>query len=123
AAFDSAVFALPVGQVSEPVLTEFGYHIIEVTGRDGDQVTARHILLTIEPDDASLDALLMRADSLEIVAEREGFDAAAQRFGLQPTQVEISEALPFAPEVGRLDEGLDWAKWEARPGDVSPVFE
>ncbi len=35
AAFDKAVFALPVGQISEPVKTQFGYHIIKVESRTG----------------------------------------------------------------------------------------
>jgi parvulin-like peptidyl-prolyl isomerase len=34
AAFDQAAFVLPVGQVSEPVKTQFGYHIIKITARD-----------------------------------------------------------------------------------------
>jgi len=31
--FDQAAFSLPVGQVSEPVKTQFGYHIIKITSR------------------------------------------------------------------------------------------
>ena len=34
APFDQAAFALPVGQLSEPVKTQFGYHIIKITARD-----------------------------------------------------------------------------------------
>jgi peptidyl-prolyl cis-trans isomerase C len=32
-AFDQAAFALPVDQVSEPVKSQFGYHIIKITSR------------------------------------------------------------------------------------------
>jgi len=33
-AFDQAAFTLPVGQVSEPVKSQFGYHIIKITSRN-----------------------------------------------------------------------------------------
>lgn len=34
APFEAAAFSLPVGQVSEPIKTDFGYHLIEVLERD-----------------------------------------------------------------------------------------
>jgi parvulin-like peptidyl-prolyl isomerase len=33
-AFDQAAFSLPVGQISEPIKTQFGYHIIKVDKRE-----------------------------------------------------------------------------------------
>jgi peptidyl-prolyl cis-trans isomerase C len=34
AAFDQAAFTLPIGQVSEPVKTQFGYHLIKISSRE-----------------------------------------------------------------------------------------
>lgn len=31
--FDTVVFSAPVGEVQGPVKTQFGYHLVEVTGR------------------------------------------------------------------------------------------
>lgn len=45
-AFEDTVFAMQVGDVSEPVKTSFGYHLIKLTGIEGDQRRASHILFT-----------------------------------------------------------------------------
>ncbi len=34
AEFEDAAFSLPIGEVSEPIQTQFGYHLIQVTERD-----------------------------------------------------------------------------------------
>ena len=50
-AFDDVVFTMDSGDVSEPVLTQFGYHIIKVEGLrgvgDSSEVNASHILLRL----------------------------------------------------------------------------
>lgn len=43
--FDKVAFELPVGKVSEPVKTQFGYHLVMVTKKNGDKVQASHILI------------------------------------------------------------------------------
>jgi parvulin-like peptidyl-prolyl isomerase len=37
APFEEAAFSLPVGEISEPIKTDFGYHILEVLDRDAER--------------------------------------------------------------------------------------
>jgi parvulin-like peptidyl-prolyl isomerase len=43
--YDSAVLALEVGEISEPVRTKFGYHLIELIAKDETTFKSRHILI------------------------------------------------------------------------------
>ena len=43
--FETIAFTQEVGLISEPILTEFGYHIIETLDRKGEKSKIRHILI------------------------------------------------------------------------------
>ena len=123
-AFDTAAFAAPIGEATGPVLTQFGYHVLVVSARTADSVTAKHILVPITRTDESEVRLLTLADSMETLVEDRTLEEAAQNLGLvAPQTIEVSEAFPFATGAGQVDEGLDWALQDAVPGDVSEVFE
>lgn len=122
-AFTDVAFDAPVGEVTEPIRTRFGYHLIRVRDRQQDSVTASHILVNVERTDDSELRLLTRADSLEAMAESMTLEEAASNLGLEVRRVEINENFPIASGVGRVQEGADWAFEEASAGDVSPVFE
>jgi len=130
APFDSAVWALPVNELSQPVLTQFGYHLIQVTERGGDTAVVRHILLPLKKDDRTLETLDAKSDTLERVAQSaQGIERAARTVGAALRQgVTVSDNLPYIPGVGPAMEALDWASGEARTlteGErpVSDVFE
>lgn len=93
AEFDAMAFSIPVGRVSEPFLSPFGYHILEVTRRTRDSVAGRHILIPIELAGAHRDQVDALADSLErLAADRvdpAALDTAARALGLR-----VSRALP-----------------------------
>ena len=69
-AFDSTVFSTPVGELTEPIKTAFGYHVIEIQERWAqDSAQARHVLVPIARTDESEIALLTLADSIEDLGE------------------------------------------------------
>jgi peptidyl-prolyl cis-trans isomerase D len=126
-AFDSAAFSLPLRKVSPPVLSQFGFHLIEITSRKGNKAKGRHILFPIEVTGAHRDLLDAQADTLEeLGAERA--DPAALDTVARALKLRIGRAAPLQQgskvQLGQLvvpDAGV-WA-FQAKPGATSPVIE
>jgi parvulin-like peptidyl-prolyl isomerase len=121
-ALDRAVFSTRAGELTEPILTQDGYHVVKVEALGADSAEVRQFVVPIELSRAAEDRILDRADSLENAAETVGLEQAAQRMGLQVQTADVTPALPVLPGVGQIDEGLDWAL-EVAPGTVSEAFE
>lgn len=125
--FMQGVRALRPGQVSRPVSTPFGYHLIRVDQARGDSLKVRHILIPVALQGEHLDYVESRADTLErIAAERTdpgALDTAARRLGLQvsPTY-QLIQGDRFT--LGRyvIPDVSVWA-FEAPIGETSPVIE
>ena len=62
--FEKVAFRLKKGEVSEIVKTNFGYHIIQLIERRGDQVNVRHILLKPKYSSTSLQNARLKIDSI-----------------------------------------------------------
>jgi peptidyl-prolyl cis-trans isomerase D len=127
AEFENAAFTLPIGELSAPVPSDYGFHLIEVQARDSATATARHILISYEPTDEALDDLYTRADSMEVLAESQGVERAARVVNATVRDgIVISMDQPYIPGVGSAVEALEWARDEQVEDDpltVSPVFE
>lgn len=79
--FEQMMFALPPGQVSPVVFTQYGFHVIRVDRSKPSEVKARHIL--IKPDYAPEDTLRARAradTALQLWRGGAVFDSLVKRF-------------------------------------------
>jgi peptidyl-prolyl cis-trans isomerase D len=122
--FAATAWSLPLNAVSEPVLTEFGYHVIRVSERTDSTATMSQILVPIELTREREDMILTRADSLEDLSERFTLERAARDLGLTLREATITENQAFVPGVGSLDEASFWIFDEAAEDDVvSPLLE
>ena len=62
--FEKAAFALEIGEVSEPVLTEFGYHLIRVDDKRDGEIKAHHILIEASMADSDKDKITQLVDEV-----------------------------------------------------------
>jgi len=125
--FQAAADRLALQAISEPVLTAFGYHIIQMTERDGDRFKANHILIPVEVTGDHRDRLDAQADSLELLgADRldgAALDTVARALNLtiQPTGGIVENQRVVAANMAVPDAGV-WA-FQAEAGETSPVIE
>ncbi|MFA4948631.1 MAG: peptidylprolyl isomerase [Candidatus Krumholzibacteriia bacterium] len=121
--FAEAARMVAVGQVSRPVLTEFGYHIIRIEGVEGDQVTLRHILVRAEaaPEDVEAAATLAERVREELAGGADFTQAAAQHSGDYATK--DKGGVFGAVEIKSLPEQFKEAIKGVPVGGLAPVMK
>lgn len=68
--FENAAFALQDGEISPVIETQYGFHIIQMIERRGNQVNCRHILLQPKVSDAQLLEAKKELDSINSEIEK-----------------------------------------------------
>jgi peptidyl-prolyl cis-trans isomerase SurA len=122
--FSKAADALAIGEVSGPVLTPFGYHLIQVIGRDRQtgEVELRHILIRIKPAENDIESVFEKAKDIHRqIMDGEPFDSMAVRYSTD------QETAPKGGDLGwlRVADLPDFFQEVLRdlsPGQVSQVL-
>ncbi len=80
--FEEAAYNLDVNEVSEPVETMFGYHLIKMLEKKGTKINLQHILIAPEITDADIDLAKSKLDSIKtlITEGKISFGDAVKKF-------------------------------------------
>ncbi len=128
APFEEAAFALAPGELSAPVQTRYGWHLIKAEERlekEGgeEQVHARHILLRYQPSRTTEDSLRRAVEAFQEQAAAEGFAAARAASGTEATPTNFLRQGQAVPGVSANTTWLVNWFFEQEPGAVSQVIE
>lgn len=125
--FAAGMRALKVGQLSGPVLSSFGYHLIRVDSARHDSVRVRHILVPIELQGPHRDSVESRADTLDRLAADQPngrvLDSAARALHLavsSPWRLVDGDRFTLGRWV--IPDVSVWA-FQTKVGETSPVVE
>jgi len=125
--FEKAAYALKVGELSQPVSSPFGFHIIRVDEHKGDTLALRHILIPIRASDSTTARVDKQADQLSRMAanaeQGSKLDSASKALGLPEFKVQAFEDQP-AVLGGRMIPSVSaWAFGGAKVGETSDLYD
>lgn len=129
--FEAVAFNLEVGEISDPFRTEYGYHIVQLQMKRGQELDLRHILIKPKISPEQLSKAEDFLDSLRTVIRKDTitFAQAARRYSkaedsrLNGGKVVNPQTGDLRWETGQLPKNIFYALEELEQDSISePVF-
>ena len=108
--FEKAVFSGKIGVVQKPIKTNYGYHIIKVTGISNTKYIVEKIVNPIKASAGTKDQLLSNAKDFSYLANKDGFEKEAKlmNYTMRETPTFTKDAY-FVPGIGTGKSIIDFA--------------
>ena len=107
--FETVAFTLKPNTISEPVKTDFGYHLIETLDKKGEKIKVRHILVKPEIDNIDSEKAFNLANTIkDSINNISDFKKMVKTYSVDKTTKEIGGDLGWItpdnypiPEIGK----------------------
>jgi peptidyl-prolyl cis-trans isomerase SurA len=130
--FEAAVFTIAKDEISEPIETQFGFHVIQLIERRGNSVNARHVLIRPEItfDDMALTKKKLDSVRQLLVVDSITFEDAVRKFSNKDLpsysnggRVKNDNTNNTFFEADDLDPDTYFAVFDLKPGEYSKTIE
>ena len=127
--FEAAALNLQEGEISEPIETEFGYHIIQLIKKKGKLYDARHILIKTTPNAEEIATAKKELERIKqgILDEKITFKEAAHKYSDDKhTKFNagiITKNGSSKIEKTNLDPNISYQIAGYNKGDITDIFE
>lgn len=128
--YEATVFKLKIGEISQPVQTDFGFHIIEVLERRGNEFRTRHILITPSSSELDIERTMNKLDSVRTLVIDGGQDFEKLAKDLSDDKMSAPSGGFFLNNQGgnnipvdQLDPTVYFTLDTMKVGDVTPPIQ
>jgi parvulin-like peptidyl-prolyl isomerase len=121
--FEKAAFSGRVGKIQRPVKSQFGWHIILVTGKTNKKYVVESINNKIVASASTVDKIYNDASDFQYLAKENGFEQSAKELDYKIVESpEIRKEASSIPGLG-ANKSLILFTFANDEGDITPVFK
>lgn len=124
-AYEIVAYNQEVGHISNPVKTEYGFHLIKTIEKDLDKINTQHILLKPTVDEKASEIVLKKAQSLcdSLKNQFFTFEECVKEYSDDP-ETKLKNGLIGTIETDMLDEKFQKIFKDLKSGDItSPISQ
>lgn len=127
--FEAVAFNLRPGEVSKPFKTDYGYHIVQLQIKRGEELDLRHILIKPKVEQEDLDIAKKTLDSLrlQIISGDISFEEVAKKYS-SDDESKLNGGVMMNPmttdtrwNLEDLDRSIFYAIENIEVGEISPA--
>ncbi len=116
--FEDAAFKARVGEIVGPIRTQFGWHILKVTGRDRREVKIASLTMKVKASAQTTDLAYKQAEDFSYLAKDEGFDKSAELSKYQVRETPEFTKGGMVPGIG-YNESVNTYAFANKEGAIS----